>query len=234
MANTPSPNDLTRQQLDELDALLQRMLSLPQTPAEAPAPPVGWRADRPATDQPSRTPHLATTVVMPEPVVAERVAGVARANALAFAPSPVGAVPTIPEAYPEAESAPEPTPTQVTPALVAPTPAEPIAAPVHAPQEVVAVDKPEPGPIELTTAAHESSAPIVEELPVTGAIPAGLWPVFALNWVIEKTLGFFGPPGMALTTPAVKYVLGSVGILLMIGAGLWTARGMGLVKLPMP
>ena len=29
MAASPSPNDLTRQQLDELDVLLQRMLALP-------------------------------------------------------------------------------------------------------------------------------------------------------------------------------------------------------------
>jgi hypothetical protein len=39
MAAAPSANDLTRQQLDELDALLQRMLSLPLTPAETPSPP---------------------------------------------------------------------------------------------------------------------------------------------------------------------------------------------------
>ena len=31
MSTSPSPNDLTRQQLDELDSLLQRMLSLPLT-----------------------------------------------------------------------------------------------------------------------------------------------------------------------------------------------------------
>ena len=34
----PSPNDLTRQQLDELDALLQRMLALPLNPPESFAP----------------------------------------------------------------------------------------------------------------------------------------------------------------------------------------------------
>ena len=35
MATAPSPNDLTRQQLDELDALLQKMLSVPM-PVETP------------------------------------------------------------------------------------------------------------------------------------------------------------------------------------------------------
>ena len=38
MATAPSPNDLTRQQLDELDALLQRMLSLPLNPPDATTP----------------------------------------------------------------------------------------------------------------------------------------------------------------------------------------------------
>ena len=36
MAAAPSANDLTRQQLDELDALLQRMLTLPSEQASAP------------------------------------------------------------------------------------------------------------------------------------------------------------------------------------------------------
>ena len=38
MATAPSPNDLTRQQLDELDALLQRMLSVPLSPVDTPLP----------------------------------------------------------------------------------------------------------------------------------------------------------------------------------------------------
>ena len=53
MAIAPSANDLTRQQLDELDALLQRMLALPtnalETSAATPAPSQStWRTDPPA------------------------------------------------------------------------------------------------------------------------------------------------------------------------------------------
>jgi hypothetical protein len=82
MAPHPSPNDLTRQQLDELDALLQRMLSLPlskpesapaaaysppplpEIPAPFPPPPAaprpapGWRTDVPTSS--SRSPYLST------------------------------------------------------------------------------------------------------------------------------------------------------------------------------
>src|SRR5262245_18744413 len=71
MSTPPSPNDLTRQQLDELDSLLQRMLTLPQsgprevaepqpTPVpmpEMPAAPSGsWRADAPAAA--AKAPYL--------------------------------------------------------------------------------------------------------------------------------------------------------------------------------
>jgi len=49
MATAPTANDLTRQQLDELDALLQRMLTLPGSSAEStPAPAAtNWRIDPP-------------------------------------------------------------------------------------------------------------------------------------------------------------------------------------------
>jgi hypothetical protein len=46
MATAPSPNDLTRQQLDELDALLQRMLSVP-IPSDA-VPAAGGGREAPA------------------------------------------------------------------------------------------------------------------------------------------------------------------------------------------
>lgn len=51
MATAPSANDLTRQQLDELDSLLQRMLSLPLSPNERPATEsTGWQ-DSPSLGQ---------------------------------------------------------------------------------------------------------------------------------------------------------------------------------------
>jgi hypothetical protein len=53
-------NDLTRQQLDELDTLLQRMLTVPGAKPEAtvtplPEAPAGWRADPPSA---AAAPHL--------------------------------------------------------------------------------------------------------------------------------------------------------------------------------
>ena len=80
MATAPSPNDLTRQQLDELDALLQRMLSVPLAPPDTPLPaalpgrgasdraaelplPPSWRVDPPSPVAGASQPHIA----LPDP-----------------------------------------------------------------------------------------------------------------------------------------------------------------------
>lgn len=77
---TPSPNDLTRQQLDELDALLQKMLAVPIAPSEpvpaprayVPEPPLPsqhWRTD-PPSPAPTRQPHIAPVPSHSEPAYA--------------------------------------------------------------------------------------------------------------------------------------------------------------------
>ena len=76
---SPSPNDLTRQQLDELDALLQKMLAvpiatgdpLPVPKAYVPEPPGAghWRMDAP-TPSVARLPHLAPVPAHSEPAYA--------------------------------------------------------------------------------------------------------------------------------------------------------------------
>lgn len=76
---TPSPNDLTRQQLDELDALLQKMLAVPIAPSEpvsvpkayVPEPPSSsnWRIDPPSPSV-ARQPHIAPTPAYAEPAYA--------------------------------------------------------------------------------------------------------------------------------------------------------------------
>lgn len=57
MAAAPSANDLTRQQLDELDALLQRMLTLPGSPAEPVPTPQSY----------AQAPAMRLTTAPPEP-----------------------------------------------------------------------------------------------------------------------------------------------------------------------
>src|SRR5438128_10298532 len=87
-----SPNDLTRQQLDELDALLQRMLSLPLNKPADPAPPPRLpdpplpRVARTDPPSPARSPHL---VIPPRPepaVVAATVPAATVAEMRSFTP----------------------------------------------------------------------------------------------------------------------------------------------------
>lgn len=272
MAASPSPNDLTRQQLDELDVLLQRMLALPISqpePAVAfpPPPPLPdlppvaprpapretadpssttWRAD---THAPSKVPHLTHA---PEPAVAFTPSvlpfqPVARSQPEPPAPRPVPPPPaprlftpppvreTVP---PTPFVAPEPTPAEpmVSPGTLrgvdAPalpfdfTPADPNPTPSTA--DVTSYEFPEVNPFADPVPPLADNAPTPSAPPV----PVFLWPMFGMNWLLEFALGWFGPVGHVLTRPAMKTMLGWLGVLLILGAGVWAARGMGWVSWP--
>jgi hypothetical protein len=223
-----SPNDLTRQQLDELDALLQRMLSLPVgKPAEAapppklPDPPVPdpipaqpVRIDPPA---PAKTPHLTFPPARENPVVVSATVPAATvAEMRSFTP---------PAPKPFEFPSPDrlfgpPTPdTGVTPPTAVAEPFGPV--PIHVPPAVE--DDPEP-------------VALVAPVPSAGSsrVPVAHWPLFGVNWMLERMLDLFGPPGQILCSPAAKTVLGWGGVLLLTGAGAWVARGMGWVHFDWP
>jgi hypothetical protein len=110
-----------------------------------------------------------------------------------------------------------------------PAPEPPVrsASPYDQPAE--AVDFPEVNPF--------ADLPPTEALPAVPTqsarpVPAPLWPLFAVNWLIEFALGWFGPLGHILTRPATKTLLGWLGVLLVLGAGVWAARGLGWVSWP--
>ena len=141
MATAPSPNDLTRQQLDELDALLQRMLSVPLAPpdtplpaslaaapradraAEPPLPPI-WRVDPPTPAGGAALPHLAP----PDPLPT-----VLKLEPTPPAPAPKAAAPVpLPKSVAKAPPAPRPVAFAPKPAAAL-TPAPPAAPPVPFP-----------------------------------------------------------------------------------------------------
>src|SRR5262245_25764346 len=182
-----SPNDLTRQQLDELDALLQRMLSLPvQKPAEPappprlPDPPVPPRPVRTDPPTPGPTPHLSFPPAREEPprVVSATVPAATVAEIRTYTP---------PAPKPFEFPSPDrlfgpPTPdTGVTPPTAPAEPFGPVA--VHTPATV----EDDAVPVAL------SAAPPAAVEPPT--VPAIHWPLFGVNWLLEQTLGLFGPPG---------------------------------------
>jgi hypothetical protein len=219
-----SPNDLTRQQLDELDALLQRMLSLPlNKPAEpAPAPrlpdPPLPEIPRVRTDPPAplRPPHL-TFPPRPDPtVVTATVPAATVAEIRSFTPPAPK-----PFEFPSPERLFGP-PTN-EPAFAA----EP--APVPTPFAVPPTVEDDPEPVALAPIPDSVAVPVEPS-----RVPVSHWPLVGVNWVLEKTLGLFGPPGQALCTPAGKTVLGWGGVLLLLGAGVWTARGLGWVHIDWP
>ena len=114
MAAAPSANDLTRQQLDELDALLQRMLTLPNSASESPAPAKATSF--------AEAPALRLTTVPPPPPV--------------FAPPPMPAPePTTPiierkVVAPSTQIRSMPLPAAPKPAAAEPPLAEPAREPV--------------------------------------------------------------------------------------------------------
>lgn len=229
MATAPSPNDLTRQQLDELDALLQRMLALPLNkpePAVAfpPPPPLpelpdppppkpapGWRADHPAAASPPTHLPPATVFRPAESVIPRLYAPIEEPP-----PGDTGTLrgvdaPALPHGFDPRDDAPPP------------------MQEIDVPSAFGRMDFAEVNPFLDPPPAIEQSAAEPEN---ENRLPVLLWPVAAVNAVIEFVLGWFGPLGHLLTRPRVKTALGWVGLLLLAAAGYWAARGRGWVSWP--
>jgi hypothetical protein len=207
MATTTS-NDLTRHQLEELDALLQRMLAAPvPTPeprrATPAVPPVveNWRIDR------AELPMPRLQLESPVPALAPTVAFVPAEPPI----PPVAPEPSLPESLEDVFAAVPVTPSQ--PFAPSPVP-EPITEPI-------ALRAAEPTPHAMET--EFAIPPVVE---VSG-IPLWKRPVQAVNWVAEETLVALG--GESLTRPAAKWALGLAGIAMIGVAIAWVATGGRLV-----
>lgn len=262
---SPSPNDLTRQQLDELDVLLQRMLALP---VSSPEPAVAFPPPPPLPDLPPAAPRPAPRAMPEPPAVSWRADTPAGGKAPHLTPIPEPAVaftPTMLPFPPSARSNPDPMPMPPprptppvqevpVPRLFAPPPSfnspEP-QSPVASPGTLRGVDAPalpfdfrRADPLPPPTPSDDFPEvnpfadplpPVAEEqtaTPPARPVPVYLWPVFALNWVLEFLLGWFGPVGQVLMRPLTKTLLGWLGVLLLVAAGVWAARGMGWVSWP--
>lgn len=257
MATTP--NDLTRQQLDDLDALLQRMLSVPISEKEkptAPTPPtpptMTTRLDPPTPA--ARQPHIApasmptaTVSSSPAPVIFE-----SRIDARHFVRPE--ALPTPAPISPTSYDPPAPTPItrlfgsqEPMPSVVEQRTASVTVEPVvtnHDPEPNITVEPPliafQQAMYEPSLDLQDSAIPLtLAEAPVPEThlfaapqqrVPLLAWPIYGVNRVIEGCLNLFGPPGELLTTGPVKWLLGLTGIGLLGFAAAWTARGMGWVS----
>jgi hypothetical protein len=209
---TPSPatNLPTRQQLDEIDALLRRMLTLPPLPgepAEPPPEPVAPAITYPAPTirevQPPRDPLPA------EPVVREwRVEWPQAASAPPPSPppapsvvawgSPVVAIPAV------VSPAPQPIPFPTAPAYAHPAICEsvPFAAAVSIPATYV-VGQPPPSTVQPPS-----------------ALPIQL--LVFVNGMFNVLTYLVGPLGTWLRGPG-RNTVGWCGILMILAAGAWAA-----------
>jgi hypothetical protein len=258
MATTPSPNDLTRQQLDELDTLLQRMLALPLNKPEpsvpySPPPPLPEVPVSPvATARPAATNWRSDT---PSSTAKLPYSSPESASGPVFQPFPTSEA-TIGQRT-AAPMRPEPVRPESAPRIFSPIPAQDPTLPggpgtlrgVDAPALPMGYNHPEPLqnadaqiPSAFAGMSFAEVNPFAEppqtkpEAPVlpidTRPVPILLWPLFATNFVIEFILGWFGPLGQLLTRSWMKTILGWVGLLLLVCAGWWVARGQGLVSWP--
>ena len=219
-----SANDLTRQQLDELDSLLQRMLSLPINPAE-PAPPPIPVATLAAFAPPLPPPPISQPLAYsPPPAPPAR-----RAE-----PSPRLFTPPVEEA---ARFDPSPTP-RVGVASLSLSRVELPPPPTPAPAPAVAMPAPMlPGLVEEETFA----LPVAAELPAAHAtepVPIVLAPMVLFNRVLNWGLGLFGLPGRVLRSGLVKNLFGLAGLGLIGYTGAKVAQIHGWltrpVELPWP
>ena len=260
----PSPNDLTRHQLDELDSLLQRMLQLPlaSVPSESPTAPVpipkpelpsGWRTDAAAGP---RSTHLADTPAIPVFSSAHQFAPV-EANKRVVAEPPAWGPDPLARYQPNSE----PTVSEATPArdrlrLFGPPQADQDIPPSTGPGTTTGTLRGVDAPAtpagfrsQLADLAPptpvETQAPVLLQTPATmetetesepefAPVPLLLWPLFALNWILETTLSLFGPLGKLLLQPIGKHALAGLGVILIVAGALWSANGLGWVQLPIP
>lgn len=263
MSPPVNPNDLTRHQLDELDALLQRMLSLPlggASPGAAapdarpaaltlpdipPLPPAGsgtWRNDAAPTHRLPHTPQVmgdANTLTWghdttPRSTPANFQVPTPPAPTVTMLPPP--SVEVIPDTIPMFG------PPRVeartlrgvdAPAMPSDYLAEPDADVILVPAPVAAAKT--PGAYASGSPAHASAAMFA---PASSApadpVPAAVWPVYAANSLLETGLDQCGPFGRLVTNRVSKQFLGWSGVALLLLSAVWVARGYGLIDFPLP
>jgi len=188
----------TKQMLDELDVLMEKMLSLPvNDPDDAP------RFPQDVIKPPSWTPTLSATLTLLEPP----------------APGPLTAPPTA-SSY---QSKPEPSSPHpaVNPPHFAPGPALPEPPPFgHVPV-------PQPAPLTnqvVPSSVLRDLQPLLQEIPEPSTPVTTLWiylPLLWINQAFDGSTTILGPAGALLRSQVFRALLGLSGVALMVLAIAW-------------
>ncbi|MCE9531079.1 MAG: hypothetical protein K8T89_08140 [Planctomycetes bacterium] len=213
-----SPHLHTRQQLDELDSLLQKMLALPLSaeparPVSAPTSPEAFAPLPPTLPQPAPLPRFDTEQVMqiwkrevPLPEASAPQPSIVPPFAISVeSPAPPLVVETLPNAVPYAMLYGHDTGNPAAPAYAEPVPSS--FAPVGYRAPIWA--KP----------AREHDEP-------TSLLA---WPIVLLNRVFDAFSYLLGPLGTWFRMPSGRNFLGWTGVLMILGAiGLGVAGWYGV------
>jgi hypothetical protein len=216
-----------RQQLDELDALLQRMLTLPTNPTDdGDAEPSAPR--RPDLSDPSPTPPPVNGR-RPQMMLLDGSAPVTppqtppatwdphwninlnpqQGSSILGSRSPAAGDPRMASQRLQPEIAPPVWRAETVafaPTDLEPTPQPPLSAPSMA-------------PIPTERFVRSSSPPIAERTPIHQA------PLVALNRVFDAVMLCLGPAGQWFCTSAGRNLIGYTGLILLFGSAAWGAAG---------
>jgi hypothetical protein len=264
MATAPSPNDLTRQQLDELDALLQRMLAIPLNapdpsagttalappvpdpvpappPRPTPPPPNNWRVDTPPA---AATPAPHVLPMQPpenEPPPSLRHPSM-KSEPERFAPPPEPAATTLPMPMPAAMPEPELPPMDEPVDTLPYQPSIPVSVQAEPERVPIQADSPfafPPAMKAATPTPEAASSSISYEVSALPPAPRSklrvvAWPFIAVNFLIDTSLRMTGFPGRILTSWPVKSLLGLTGLGLIGYTVAYVGQQKGWFALPTP
>jgi hypothetical protein len=203
MAAPPPATQLpTRQQLDEIDALLSRMLTLPPLGGEA-------AADTPAAPPVKMTFPAPLIREVPAPQPPAPGAPVVQEWRVQWPQDPTPAPPPSVVAW----GSPVPLATPADDPYVSP-PAPAYQPPVYTPLAYV----PPVGQFPVAEPVAADPRPVPARLPV----PAVLWPLVAVNVAFNLLCYLLGPPGSWLRGSG-RTVLGYLGVGMIVAAGVWAA-----------
>lgn len=208
---TAVPNNSMRQQLDELDSLLQKMLALPinqlDETSAAPPPP-----------RPAAPPQPQVAFVPPPQRAAAGQGWQPPAMVLLADSGPVQPPAAAPPAFERGWSI-NLNPQFGSSVLAPPPPAEP--PPTAPPPAAMRVETPPPA-----EPAFAPPQPIPEPMhsyrPRRDMPPSPLLaPLVAFNQLFDAILGLFGPPGRFVCGPIGRAMLGTAGITMLLAAAAW-------------
>ena len=209
-----SPNQQTKQQLEELDTLLQRMLALPTNGQE---PPMAMIPQAPEEFVPS-PPTLPVPTRAPSDSVVQswRVQTPMATPSATFANQPPLAMPVDP-APPEPRFFASPTTPSTAQAAPSPFPYQMVFGPQTASAAPAM-------PVMTPAAGTGIPAPqwqAVKPVSDAGPLPFSLWPLFVLNKLFDLLTLPLGPLGSWLRQPGGRNTLGWLGLLMILGAIGW-------------